>query len=275
MGDHRAQSAPDQEIELIVEFDGEALQQPTLLWAVKQWAIDSDNEVWRQWYVKRQELADRDDQHACLFEIDRQTLPILIRQCPDLTETQRDYRVNEIAGLFAGELLTRLNDRWAGASPPLISSSDWLHFVTDLFFEKAASKLGPAHTLARTFERFAAGDLHANIQFGIGSHEFDMFIGEPDSYYVFLFAECALACIQQNIGRASWKALLPTLVKMQSYYLDRIWPMDYVCEYGVPEKRSPPRRAVIDRQYAMMRGSLEEQIYKNLRHASGRGFCVG
>ncbi len=224
-------------------------------------------------YDARKELADTDPEHAYLFELDRNTLPAFLPLCPELTEEQRHER-EELHSVLIELLQCRLKERHAGLSISDAVGDRSLRHFNDIF-EAAAAHVGQGlDTEGRLLERFAGGLLRHELSIpGFPKPEI---ISEPDSFFVFLFAEFGLLCMDHNVGVDRWPQLLKSLVKMQSLYLARFEQMPRG-DWCLTRFDQPPQQPVakdvwqaIDADFARIstRSDLERKFFTNLRGAS-------
>jgi len=231
-------------------------------------------------YSERQKLALSDAEQRCLFELDRQTNEALLACNPDVTPGERNNRRTMIRDVTK-RLQYRLTDRWNEAT---IGSVDALTTqITELsqIFRDAMLALGVGADWAKvgtTLENFAAGELRETVTVMIsGGFSEPRVVSEPDSYFVFLFAEFALAALDVGVDTGMWQDLLPSLVRMQRCYVLRFTPKE-PCVTCYTEKATTKldgaKRAAIDATFTTKwststkdRAALEVMILENLKEA--------
>jgi len=227
---------------------------------------------WQYIYTARSLFVEPEQRF--LFELDRQSNPDLLRVAPDIPTQKVQERIAAWSSLVP-LLMQRLELRARGMphlAPPITPPSLLMEFSAVVY--SATQKLGVGHdwyAIGRTLERFAAGDLHRDIPIPRGDQIVYHGTVEPDSFFIFFFAEFALAAMDNpacHADHAMWSSLLPHLVKMQRYFLARFPERKRIRDYREP--RAPidqAARAAIDREWATLpfdRATLERLMKQNL-----------
>ena len=216
----------------------------------------------------------KEPEQRFLFELDRQSNPDLLRLAPDLSPQQAEQRIAAWRTLVP-LLMNRLELRARGMphlAPPITPTSLLLEFSQVVY--KATQVLGAGHdwhAVGHALQQFAAGDLHRDIPLARGDHVVYHGTVEPDSFFIFFFAEFALASLDAPAARpyhTMWAYLLPHLVKMQRYFLARFPDRRRIRDYGEPRvPLDPSARAAIDREWVSLpsdRHTLESLMKLNL-----------
>lgn len=225
----------------------------------------------------RHRLAAADPRQAFFFELDRRTNPVLTGFSGEFPTRPALVAHGALRADVSSILEKRLKQRWEKKAVEPISDPrllEGLIFFSSLVRTCAAPLLSAASTagFCRAIEAFAAGELRRKIQIqtGANNEEIEHFtVSEPDSAFVFLFAEMGIACTELRIDTDLWFPSLTALVKTQLYYLGRFEP--YVLPfnlYGQPTRRlSSDARARIDQDAPdppITLDAAREAVAKNL-----------
>ncbi|MBC7773190.1 MAG: hypothetical protein H7210_11885 [Pyrinomonadaceae bacterium] len=195
-----------------------------------------------------------DPEQAYFFELDRTTNVWLLDYADDLTRQEKEYRKRVLNDAdptsLISQLTTRLKTRFTeGLIPrPLDNPADAEEISR--IFRGATRKLQVGEDwdkVGHSLRRFAAGELMANVLIDTTDNDNrpitkNIIVTAPDSFYIFFYAEFALACLQLSIDVDMWESLLPYLVDMQRIYSERFTPKpSRLREYfGAPVRRSVP-----------------------------------
>lgn len=228
---------PDEELAVIVNYEGEPLQVEVLHWKQNS-GIDSsfemltvnknigeENNLLRR-HLKRLDFIEtlqdpiEKKYHSFFADLDYQTNPPLVAQNPNLT-TQEKKKRTAIIMRTVGVLAQRVDKRrFYGKTnqiPPqqeLPNSQDIndVKYISDL--QMGIYKLHFGNPLdssdfGKAFEMFTNGELRINPpQDGYWN-------SEPDSAFEFFFAEFGWLAIDNNSNKQDWEALIGQLVKSQ------------------------------------------------------------
>jgi hypothetical protein len=233
--------------------------------------LDTD---WPEVYSGRAKF--REPEQRLMFEIDRRTSPKLLRHAADIPDADKLFRESTIIP-FICELDQRLERRWNNAPIPALRDRAYTAYISAIF-DSAIRAVFPRPVyadLGDIFCRFAAGHLRRLVSVDRGLPErVDIVVTEPDSYFVFLFAEFAIAALEHGIDTELWNSLLPWLVKMQRLYVNRIAYTSSLRTFGFPgDALSEVEFDRLSREFpshSMNRCELELLMARNLHERSER-----
>lgn len=258
---------------LRVVYEGEPPRVWNTVWGSGVEIVGTPTEKdWQVIYDTRRKAIDPEQRF--MFDLDRRTNPNLIGLAPDIPECERKERLR-LWGLLAPLLQMRLQLRKDDPAIPasIVVPSDQLRHFCDVF-EVSTRARGVGDDWAAiglTLERFAAGDLRTCVDVERAGKPLKIAIVEPDSYFVFYFAEFALACLDdQSCAKyhPMWTGLLPSFVKMQRYFLKRFPGPQCVTSYGEPDtKLTGADRALVDQEFrraGVDRVAYEKMMSENL-----------
>lgn len=250
---------PGEVLELELVIAGEDLASPVVIERTAQQGVisgpaynDLVATINQSEYEARVALAQNDAERRCLFELDRQTNALLLEFNPGVLDVQA--RMKDVADATS-ILEDRIEYRWNGAevAPPASVAAGVTQF--SMLFRSAMYTRGVWDDWAAiglTLERFAAGELADQIVAGSGVHKVTRWVCEPDSWYVFAFAEFGFLSLHFSIDVDMWTGLMPALLRMQRMYLKRFAPKGSVRSYGLP-----PRPALSSAAQAAIRADYE------------------
>jgi hypothetical protein len=233
---------------------------------------------WGLLYSAREKF--NEPEQRFLFELDRQTNPNLLPMSTDVPAAVRVDRIARWDSLLP-QLQERLEVRKRGLPAQLspISPVDLLPYFSEVV-RKATRALGAGENWARVgavLEQFAAGDLHRTVCVPRDSKTVSIGLVEPDSYFIFFFAEFALAALEEPTCHAHfdmWARLLPSLVKMQRYFIGRFPERQCVTAFGEPPSSLDPAvRNVIDQNFVGRDGRKEVQALLMKENLDLAGDC--
>jgi hypothetical protein len=186
-----------------------------------------------KWYgqidFKRRVLAEieqafDDSRHMFLYELDRNTNLHFLQFVIDPATPQYQERIALVARL-GNQLWNRLLGRIGIVCKSCEPDINDLIAVSEIF-KNAAIKSGLGFTvpsLSGVFLDFAAGWMGKVLSVSANQVLCPYMLNEPDSCSVFLFAEFAIAGEKHGIEKNVWNdRLIPALVHMQRYYLERV-----------------------------------------------------
>lgn len=263
---------------------GEMLSDPLVKWDNNIVLLDNEpppeaRPDWKDIYDRREHLAQVSAEQSFFFELERATFWPMLYWNPHIPDKAQRKTMAELVGQrLAARLLIRRDGPVAPHTVP--SSLDCSQIIHDC---TPASLRGQGWKgLSRAMENFAAGELRTMIDWAQG---LQYAAAEPDSYYIFLYAELAISVIedpahQQGPAAADliemWLDVLPSLVKMQSYFCARFEAWNDITDLiRKPEVRlCPKRRAAIDLEYQQANydartqaglAALKQKIHANLQ----------
>lgn len=252
-------------VEIELWYQGERPQALQHVWQTPLgWDSPLNDEPYAELSRRRKVEADANPFHAFFFELDRNTLAEYLEHNLDVAEAVKQSRTKALECIHP-MLAERLNFRRvnAGMIPPAIGVSDPVIADLSNIFWKATDALFPGQanipendrfaTVGEALERFAAGRLRKLLTFEEHNQDFpekpwkSVLISEPDSFFVFFFAEFATVAIQVGDPRAAWwSAILPSAVRMQRFFVER-YRLDYAtCEVHPGSGCQKPYNAVTD-----------------------------
>lgn len=230
---------PMQKVRLCVPYRGEPPSQQVVEWVMAapndvdehRWVgfaeFIVDDGDWPQVYAHRAALARQRRDHALtrgfLFELDRHSSIGLLKESRDVSHAERAFRCEAFRTLTAA-LEARLRQRWCRQTPTPIADRPLLSYTSALYRQcvLAADARPDWDVLGRGMCDFAAGRLRDIIRVQRGDKQVELIVCEPDSIYLFLFAELAFSALEHGIDADMWTALLPWLVRMQPLYTNRV-----------------------------------------------------
>lgn len=262
--------------------EGEPLRAPRHQWhsVAKLWGdeVTGGPQLYEKIRRHRAGAAERDCEQAFLFELERNSQACLIRN-PATTDPIDRRAEEDLVGLVndAKRVLNyRVRARFEGGTPPRLPVTEEAAKI----FHSAAAALGD-RDLCKTLLRFANGQTRRSFWPdgeplpGEPPGEPEVY-GEPDSYFIFYFAELALAVRSLKRPAASggdqalspkfWQPLLPAMVAMQKIYMIRhrkTWPdAPGVTDYGMCNDwhLQPEEVEAIRVRYAAMSDECLEQV---------------
>lgn len=178
-------------------------------------------------YDELDKIAAKGGPRAFLFELDRQTLKVWM-ELAGVPKPTQNLRLDAFNCLTPG-LNERLRETLDGWPVPAITDSATLSLFADLFWGAAEAHFDSSDTrpfsakvqdLGHTLERFAAGRLRLKSAITTSTLG-DIWHFEPDSYFVFFFAEFAFAASEKGYYVTEFQQLLPYLVRMQRFFCER------------------------------------------------------
>ncbi|MCB9851656.1 MAG: hypothetical protein H6819_01065 [Phycisphaerales bacterium] len=216
---------------------------------MEPWTIEQFAEI----LAARGQVATTDDRpQRFLHELEIQTHRDFLGFNPQLTESQKVERralVRRTCDCLIRRINSRLSDEGEIDTPP----SDDVHRISQIF-ELAAEPLGGSIATGEALLDFASGALGHVVHFTHEGKRHPYRISEPDSGFIFLFAEFGLAA--NALGLPFWtNRLLLDLIKMQRYFLERNAhqrPRPWL-QYRQPDRQlAPAARRRIDREFAVI-----------------------
>lgn len=217
----------------------------------------------------------RTGEQRFLFELDRQTSQHLMCFAPDIAPEVRAQRQVMLDRLNQNHLGPRLYARWRDGSVRNMPVDADLLIYFSAIVHKAAMTMGVGEDWSRvglTIERFAAGDMIQHIPVQRFGCAYDLDMVQPDSYFLFYFAEFALAALDENACAQwtdMWTGLMPSLVKAQAYYMARFSDASCLTQhFKAMALLSEVNRVAIDARFpprGSTRATLEAAMYDNLK----------
>ncbi len=225
-----------------ISYLGEQLRAPLACWdgRTDEPPDPACGRRWQNVYAQREKLAMTNPAQAYLFELDRLTHPVLLHFCREVCRDERARRIQRQDDL-AKVLLARLEDRFGGTAPPAVQDVDACRQFSAIFRQAATMLRQDYRHAGEVLEAFAAG--YHRVEISVPNSSVIDVMSEPDSYFVFLFAEFGFACLEQShpIDPDMWLSMLQSLVKIQSLYLER-WTPDARTPMRVRDYQQPPPR---------------------------------
>lgn len=229
---------------------------------------------WAEVFKQRESIAGKDRRHAFLFHLDWNSEPHLIEAArsagrnPTLTEREWAQAVLLLEGY--------LRSRWFGRTMPTDRSLP-LALVRKLskVVVDAVALLSGATDAQRLTEakatliEFALGTMRQRARFGSGPRAGQMIIGDPDSYYIWFFAEFGIMAIDQRIDQAMWRELVPTLVLAGLFYSGRFKVKRSLRTYSLPGAAltDPTRKSQLEDRFRKLEAAHPGNLGNLLRFA--------
>lgn len=178
-------------------------------------------DLWVDVYEQRLALSAENDRYAFMFEIDRLTNPYLI-PLAGVPAGELQSRVEQVLALIEF-LRLRLKIRASGFTPTSRYPRRWVAYFSAIFLD--CDHVLVEHTPVSAFSFFSAGYLRRTLKLKDQPDHITA-SGEPDSCFVYLFAEFALLCLEQGVDADRWRPRLQALIAMQSVYCFRVAPWE-------------------------------------------------
>ncbi|MFT7669739.1 MAG: hypothetical protein ACI8X5_002446 [Planctomycetota bacterium] len=205
-------------------------------------------------------------ERAFLFELDKQTLePYMTYALVPKSERQARTEGFECLTPYLAE---KLRGNFAGVPFEDAPNSSAMVRFTEVFWKAAEQRFLPgtslsaadkARTLGGTLEKFAGGLMATTVNLAlVGSSAVRQF--EPDSYFVFFFAEFAFASIEHSPEDNPFIPLLPWLVRMQRFFVERFHLPKAVIESQVVACDYQPLYALEQAQFDALRLELNGTV---------------
>lgn len=233
------------------------------------------NEQFSEILVARKRIATAGDRpQAFLYELELETHRDFLEFNPRLNESMKQERKSLIRRTCEC-LIRRIDSRMTRDLAISLPPRQDIDRVSDIF-EDAAHLLGNGRKTGAVLLDFARGALGQVVHFTHNGRLYPYRISEPDSGFIFLFAEFGFAA--RAYGRSFWtNRLLLDLIRMQRYFLERNAhqrPRPWL-QYRQPDRPldSEPQRR-IDAEYDAIAASsptterLEALMRANLIHAT-------
>jgi len=207
-------------------------------------------EHYEQIYDGRERVVETelDARQGFLFDLERWSNDRFMPFSSDMSDAQREDR-GSLVDRVRFRLERRVNLRSAGRVPDRPPARDDIEAITGIFV-RAARHLRGGPYLGEVLLDFAAGDLGRSVQWHLNGEPQTYRVAEPDSGYVFLFAELGL--VGRSYDIAFWtERLILDLVKMQRYFMAR-FPFRAPSWRQYPQPLAPlcpQARARIDGEY--------------------------
>lgn|GEM_PF-2711861 len=192
--------------------------------------------------VDEQERKKREKAFKCVVAHLNHRMKVLLK--PATAPTQVAVKKEDVA-VFSGIFLEAVEKRFEG------EASQWP-------IEQQAPVLG------QTLQRFASGLLRAPIT--VNKPDKKLYHFEADSYFVFMFAEFAFLAIDKGpeAHKKSFEALLPHLVRMQRYFVERFHdaadPDHEACKGGKGQLTSYASQPKLQLEHAVVQ-ALDTHAY--------------
>lgn len=174
-----------------------------------------------------------DPKQVFFFELERMTNIWFLEHAPDVPTQEKQRRAKLLTDIGAESIITqltnRLRSRYSESERPLpLNSRDDAKLVSGIFRD-ATRKLACGDdwdAVGEAMLEFAAGHLMQNVVIDTTDHQNrpirkNIIVTAPDSFYIFFYAEFALAAMELGVDADMWGSLIPYLCDMQPIYIAR------------------------------------------------------